>query len=455
MVHFPSSTYGIDANRTFEYANLVVFTDANVVRRPENCNATLGMTACMTGLCYRSERRCDGFFDCDDRSDEAGCPNNERSALRNYRLKRFNRLNRMYEALWLWKDINIGPHGHFIFNIPIPTVPQFWVVSAFSLSPKNGLGLIQAPIRFEGYRPFYMKVEMPPKCRQGEQLGIRITLFNFMTQETDALVTLADSPDYHFVHVEEFGEVESYEARTSRGERQHLTWIPAQSHKIIYFPIVPKRLGTMYVTITAKTMVRKDRVRQKLVVEADGVPQFRHTSVMLDLSNRAWFLHYLYVNVTETPIIPYQKDRYYVYGSNRARVSLVGDVVGPAFPTMPVTATSLLNLPMDSAEQNMYSFAANLYTIKYMRLTTQRNRETDRKAFYFMNIAYQRQLSFQHPDGAFSYFRSDWDYSSRSVWLTAFCARIFSEVNLIQCSKPRAQKSHRENLSLVLSSGFH
>ena len=146
----------------------------------------------------------------------------------------------------------------------------------------------------------------------------------------------------------------------------------------MYIPIVPTKLGDIEVTIQAKSLIRKDQVVRRVRVEADGVPQFRHTSVMLDLSNRAWFLQYVYVNVTETPIIPYEKDRYYVFGSNRARVSVVGDVVGPAFPTMPVNATSLLTLPMDCAEQNMFSFAANLYTVKYMRLTTQRKREIDR-----------------------------------------------------------------------------
>ena len=98
---------------------------------------------------------------------------------------------------------------------------------------------------------------------------------------------------------------------------------------------------------------------------------------MLDLSNRAWFLQNVYVNVTETPIIPYEKDLYYVFGSNRARVSFVGDVVGPAFPNMPVNAASLLSLPMDCAEHNVFSFAANLDIVKYMHLTTQRKREID------------------------------------------------------------------------------
>lgn len=56
----------------------------------------------------------------------------------------------------------------------------------------------------------------------------------------------------------------------------------------------------------------------------------------------------MHVNLTDTPVIPYEYDRYYVFGSNRARVSVVGDVVGAIFPTMPVNATSLLYLPMVS-----------------------------------------------------------------------------------------------------------
>jgi len=208
-------------------------------------------------------------------------------------------------------------------------------------------------------------------------VGIRITLFNYATIEADVVVTLADSPDYKFVHVEEFGEVKSYEARTSRGEKQHLTWIPAQGSQVVYIPIIPTKLGDIEVTIQAKSLIRKDQVVRRIRVESDGVPQYRHTSVMLDLSNRAWFLQNVYVNVTETPIIPYEKDLYYVFGSNRARVSFVGDVVGPAFPNMPVNAASLLSLPMDCAEHNVFSFAANLDTVKYMHLTTQRKREID------------------------------------------------------------------------------
>lgn len=83
-----------------------------------------------------------------------------------------------------------------------------------------------------------------------------------------------------------------------------------------------------------------------LLVQADGLPQYRHQSILLDLSNRAYVFQYMHVNVTDTPIIPYDEARYYVFGSNKAYVSIVGDVVGPIFPTMPVNATSLISLPM-------------------------------------------------------------------------------------------------------------
>lgn len=68
--------------------------------------------------------------------------------------------------------------------------------------------------------------------------------------------------------------------------------------------------------------------------------------MLLDLSSRAFIVQYMHVNVTETPIIPYEVERYYIFDSNKAVISIVGDVVGPIFPTMPVNATSLLNLPM-------------------------------------------------------------------------------------------------------------
>lgn len=432
LVYYPSSTFGIDANRTFEYSGLVVFTDGQVPRRFEFCNLTMGYAECLNGRCYRADKKCDGYMDCEDATDESNCNYNNFTSVSEFRKYRFNRIKRHYENVWLWKDINIGPHGRFIFSVDVPEIPALWMVSSFSISPTMGFGMNSKAIEYVGVQPFFINVEMPTDCRQGEQVGIRVTVFNYQTTSIEATVVLHGSPDYKFVHVGENGITRSYNPETSFGEHQFFIYLEAQGSTIVYLPIVPQRLGDVEVTVHGATLLGTDTITRIIHVEADGVPQYRHQSILLDLSNRAYVFQYMHVNVTETPIIPYDVDRYFVFGSNRARISVVGDVVGPIFPTMPVNATSLIDLPMDSAEQNMFSFAANFYTVMYMRLINQRNRTTEKHAFHHMNIGYQRQLSFMMPDGSFSLFRSDWNTSASSVWLTSYCARMFTEASFYE-----------------------
>lgn len=66
---------------------------------------------------------------------------------------------------------------------------------------------------------------MPTTCMQGEQVGIRVSVFNYMHNAIEATVVLSGSPDYKFVHVEENGIVASYNPRTSYGEHQFFIYI--------------------------------------------------------------------------------------------------------------------------------------------------------------------------------------------------------------------------------------
>nr|XP_042903885.1 CD109 antigen isoform X1 [Parasteatoda tepidariorum]XP_042903886.1 CD109 antigen isoform X2 [Parasteatoda tepidariorum]XP_042903887.1 CD109 antigen isoform X3 [Parasteatoda tepidariorum] len=422
VVHYPASSYGIDAYSTLQYAGLVVFTDANVTRRYDYCNESLGYLTCLDGSCYRYDKNCDGFKDCPDNTDESGCPEKDELRLKDFKMNRINRIQRLYDNAWLWHDFNIGPLGYYIFNVPVPEIPTRWMVSAFGMNNVDGFGIQDKAIEFSSVKPFYMNVEMPTKSMQGEQIGIRISVFNYMLYEIEALIVVANSPDYKFVHVESFGRVDSYAPRTTSGEQQHLVWIKPGKAVEVYMPIVPTRLGDIDVTIMTKSQVAKDIITRRIHVEADGIPQYRHTTVQLDLSQGAYLIKYLDLNITETPIVPYRQERLYMFGSNRAEVSVVGDVTGPAFPTMPVNASTLLRKPFWCGEQTMFNFAANLYNLLYLRLTGQRQPDIEKQAFKYLNMGYQRQLSYQLSDGSFIPFR--WN-SRPSVWLTAFCARIF------------------------------
>lgn len=66
---------------------------------------------------------------------------------------------------------------------------------------------------------------MPTTSMEGEQVGVRVTVFNYMTDAIEATVVLNGSPDYKFVHVEENGVVRAYNPRTSFGEHQFFIYI--------------------------------------------------------------------------------------------------------------------------------------------------------------------------------------------------------------------------------------
>jgi hypothetical protein len=95
------------------------------------------------------------------------------------------------------------------------------------------------------------------------------------------------------------------------------------------------------------------------------------------------------IQVDESPVVPYQQWRRYVYGSTSAYVAVSGDVVGPAFPNdEPVDSGVLLERPSRTTDQLVYDFAANIWTLKYLRLTNQFDWALAKKVFEKVNVVY-------------------------------------------------------------------
>ncbi|MPC97016.1 hypothetical protein E2C01_092304 [Portunus trituberculatus] len=128
-----------------------------------------------------------------------------------------------------------------------------------------------------------------------------------------------------FVNVEEDGNVQHFRPRLSRGQHQHLIIIPPGGLKEVLFPLaVTRQSGTMEVTIEAVTQVMQDSETWEVEVKPEGVPVRKHTSLVLDLRNRAVLYEFLDVPIDESPIIPFSIIRRFLYGSPAARISITG-----------------------------------------------------------------------------------------------------------------------------------
>ncbi|KAK3858623.1 hypothetical protein Pcinc_035182 [Petrolisthes cinctipes] len=430
--YYTAGNYGPDSNRTFEFSGLVVFSDASIGVLPgyeENrCNLTEGYSACLTGGCYPTYKRCDGTLDCLDGYDEAECEDSLSDKEENYRIDRYSKFSEFYDAIhgdWLWFDINIGHKGHEQSTLELPKVNDPYVLNAFSVSQEYGFGLVPSPQLYNIMPHMYITLEMPDSCRRGEQVGMRIMVFNNLPQEMMILLVLHGADTHRFIAVEDNGVVDFYRPRTLEGDHQHLVSVDPMSSMEVIFPIVATvDHGEIELTVSAITQVGRDQEMTKLIVEPEGATIERHTSTLLDLKNRAVVYEYMDIIVEESFIIPLSIMRRFVAGSPKGHVSLCGDVVGPSFPYGgPVDSMQMLRKELRGTEASAFNFGANLWTLHYLRLTNQLDYLKTRNVFDQLNVELAAIMYRFNSEGAFRM----WDTGGPSVWLTAWTTRLLQQ----------------------------
>ncbi|KAK6185943.1 hypothetical protein SNE40_008070 [Patella caerulea] len=428
---FHANGYGIDANTTFDTAGLMVLTDARLdrVQNADRCDINIDQYPCFTGeaQCFSSIQKCDGNFDCTDGADEWGCVFEDDRLIHRTAMDRVSRVMRFYDdSSWAWQEIFVKPDGRVDFRVDVPKYPLSWVINGISVSREIGLGIMQRPIKYDAARYMYIQVETPDVVVRGEQIGVRVTVFNhwYIDDYIEVLVTIHDDPQYDFVLVEDMGIVSSYAPRTHTGDHQTLLFLEPGQARDIYMPIVPKIIkGQFELKVSASCFMERDEVRKTIHVKPDGVENYYHTPYLIDLIRYgSLIIPDFDVPVPEQFVVPEQREHLYVPGSAVAHLSLFGDVVTPGFFEDYLNAENILHRPYGGGEMITFNFAYNLITLRFMKASQQLSDEVLKIGLKNMNIAMQRQLGYMHKDGYFFMFRDD---PKPNIWLTAFATKTF------------------------------
>lgn len=191
--------------------------------------------------------------------------------------------------------------------------------------------------------------------------------------------------------------------------RKKTIGIKSGSGSSLSFMIQPKKVGPITIKVTATSPMAGDGVEMPLLVDPEGVPQFKNLAVFVDLSKASPFEQSLDL------VIP----RSVVPDSTRIEVAVMGDPLGSTTKNL----DNLIKMPYGCGEQNMLVLVPNIVVLDYLTKINALPAELKGKALKNMESGYQRQLTYKHKDGSFSAFgESD---PSGSVWLTAFVARYF------------------------------
>ncbi|KAK7133996.1 hypothetical protein R3I94_015754 [Phoxinus phoxinus] len=305
-----------------------------------------------------------------------------------------------FPETWIWLDANMSNSASASFPVTVPDSLTSWVAFAIVMSENLGLG-ISAPAELTVFKDFFLALNLPAFLIRGELLLLEVNLFNYMDEDLEVMVVVAESLAFEFV---------SPDNRDFSMNNVRKVFVLSQNITTLLFPIRVTALGEIPISVKATSIYSSDWVYKTVLAKPEGLEKS---------STQTLFLEFPVNQNTVSRTMAFSFPADVVSDSQRASVSAVGDILGPSIGNL----DSLIEMPYGCGEQNMIHFAPNIYVLEYLRNTKQAEEQTRSKAMSYMMEAYERELSYQRLDGSFSAF-GDSDYSG-STWLSAFVLRCF------------------------------
>lgn len=302
-------------------------------------------------------------------------------------LAEVGRVRQFFPETWVWMpDLLTEPNGIATLDLTAPDSITTWRLHAVSTSD-NGLGITESSLRV--FQEFFGEPDLPYSVTRGEQFPVRIQVFNYLDEPQVVHVEMADADWFDLLDI-----------------RQQQVQVNANSVSSVSFLIQPTKLGRHPLEVSLRSMQRADAVRREVLVEPEGTRR----EVVTNGSIRAG----------ETVSLDANTPGFAVPDSQKLLLSITPSLVAQSINGL----DDLLGMPYGCGEQNMILLAPNVEVLRFLNATGQLTPEVRAKAEHFITVGYQRELTFRHPDGAFSAFgESD---AEGSLWLTAFVLGTFS-----------------------------
>ncbi|XP_046569097.1 CD109 antigen-like [Haliotis rubra] len=328
-------------------------------------------------------------------------------AIQSQKVKEVERVRQEFPETWLWINKTVGADGKATISTTVPDTITSWIASAFAVNSATGLGVAQSTTKLRVFSPFFVSLSMPTSVLSGEQVIIQASIFNYLSSDVDVVVSLPTSSEYVNVVVDSSGKT----TKESKDQTQYVT-VKSNEPQTVYFPIIPSSLGAIDIEVSARTTLAADAVKRQLNVQAEGIPKEYNTPVFIELTpGGPDFIQHVALSLPSEAVT----------GSEKVRVKVTGDLIGASLDNL----ENLLALPTGCGEQNMMTFAPDVYIADYLYTTKQMTPALESRIMTYLELGYQRELTYQRYDGSFSPF-GDRDEAGH-MWLTAFVARSFNQ----------------------------
>ncbi|XP_071793986.1 alpha-2-macroglobulin-like isoform X2 [Asterias amurensis] len=384
-----------DSSKAFKDMGLLFLTNLKVETRP--CNTGQHPVA----LPYYSEA--DGAGGLDDVGFGGGAEQDLAASVRS-----------IFPETWLWKLVRIGESGEGEIDLDVPHTITDWKSNGFCTSTQSGFGISETST-LRAFQPFFVSLTLPYSIIRGEEVPIKATVFNYLSEECLVVrVTL----------------LESSKIGVAGNTLIHSVCVCAGKSETIEFEVTGKAVGEAEIEVHAVSVTDdellcgnevamskdtgiSDAVRRKLLVEPEGIPNEYSINKYFCPSELQGSSYIEKFGLSVPPKA--------VEDSVRGVMTLTGDMLGQTISNL----DNLLQIPTGCGEQNMLGFVPNIVAMQYFTKSGTLTEDLRFKAETNLKKGYMQELNYRHKDGSYSAFGESDD--SGSTWLTAYVVRSFAQ----------------------------
>ena len=271
------------------------------------------------------------------------------------------------ETLLFAPAVITGPDG--VAEVPVAMADSIttWRVSGLANGPQGRLGSGTDGIRV--FQDFFVDVDFPLYLTQNDWVAVPLAIFNYLDQPQTVRITVDPSSGDWF-------EME--------GAREIVVTLEPGEVTSRHFKIRVLRVGRQPFQVTALGTEQSDAVRRYVEVRPDGRERQVSWSGRIDGA------------VEHTVTIPANA----VEGGSDIQVRVLPGLFSQVVDGM----EGMLRQPSGCFEQTSSSTYPNALVLQYLRKTEQSSPLLESMAIEYLNLGYQRLVSYEVPGGGFEWF---------------------------------------------------
>jgi hypothetical protein len=296
------------------------------------------------------------------------------------------RVREYFPETMYWNPLLLtDENGQAEIRLPMADSITTWRLSAMANSLSGQLGSATSGVKV--FQDFFVDIDLPLSLTKDDHVEIPVAVYNYLPTAQTVSLELQTQPWF----------------RLQGAATQNLK-IESGQVKVIYYPITVNAIGTHALMVTAKGSKLSDAVRRQIEVTPNG----KRVDVAINdrLEKRA----------EKTFTVPANA----IKGASACYVKLYPG----AFSQVVEGLDGILRMPNGCFEQTSSTTYPNLLVLDYLKTTKKINPELQMKAEQYINVGYQRLVTFECKNGGFSWFG---DEPAHQI-LTAYGLLEFSDM---------------------------